>query len=144
MGGVTASAALMVILRFAVAVCAVGVAESVAWTVKLEVPAAVGDPEITPAPLNASPAGRVPEVTVHVYGAVPFDAVKVVDGYTELGLAEPCGNEDVVTANVAAFLLVVQLATNRRAISAEIPRTRLHTPLRLTRKSLNILAILFG
>jgi hypothetical protein len=75
-----------------------------------------------------------------------LDAVKVVDGYTALALTEPAGNEDdaLVTANVAAFLLVEQPATNRRAIRAEIPRTRLHTPPRMTRKSLNILAILFG
>jgi hypothetical protein len=143
-GGVTASAALIVILRLAVAVWGVGVAESVAFTVKLEVPAVVGEPEMMPAPLNVNPAGRLPEVTVQEYGAVPFDAVKVVDGYTELALAEPAGNEDDVTANVAAFLLVEQPATNRRAISAEIPKTRLHTPPRLTRKLLNISAILFG
>ena len=35
-------------------------AESVTLTVKLKVPVAVGEPEITPAELRVSPVGRVP------------------------------------------------------------------------------------
>ena len=63
---VTCSGALLltVILRFADAVCAVGVSESVTFTVKDEVPVAVGVPLITPVEaLSDSPAGRLPEVT---------------------------------------------------------------------------------
>jgi hypothetical protein len=35
---------------------------SATWTVKLEVPAVVGVPEITPAELSDNPAGRAPEL----------------------------------------------------------------------------------
>lgn len=63
----TASAAFTVMLRFAVAVCAVGVLESVTLAVKLEVPAAVGLPEIKPVLLfSISPLGRLPELMLHV------------------------------------------------------------------------------
>jgi hypothetical protein len=58
-----AGAALIVIVRFPVAVW---VAESVAMTVKLNAPAAVGAPEIMPAVLKANPLGNVPDVTAHV------------------------------------------------------------------------------
>jgi hypothetical protein len=40
----------------------------------------VGEPEIVPAELNVRPGGRLPDVTVQVYGAVPPDALKVVAG----------------------------------------------------------------
>jgi hypothetical protein len=39
--------------------------------VKLNVPLAVGVPEIAPAPESVSPAGRLPEMIDHKYGAVP-------------------------------------------------------------------------
>jgi hypothetical protein len=39
--------------------------------VKLEVPLAVGAPEITPAAESVSPAGRLPCETDHVYAGVP-------------------------------------------------------------------------
>ena len=54
-----------------VAVFAVGVLLSVTLTVKLEVPALVGAPEIAPLEDRLKPAGRDPEATTHVYGAVP-------------------------------------------------------------------------
>ena len=50
-------------------------AESVAVTVKVEVPAAVGVPEITPAVDSDNPAGRLPVVTAHVYGGTPPVAI---------------------------------------------------------------------
>jgi hypothetical protein len=56
----------MVMLRFALAVFAVGVCESVTVTVKFValVKLPVGVPEITPvAPFKVSPAGNVPVVT---------------------------------------------------------------------------------
>lgn len=76
---VTVSAPLIVMLRFAEAVW---LAESVAVTVKLNVPAVVAEPEIVPEVLKLSPEGKVPaaEVTAHEYGAVPPVAVKAVDG----------------------------------------------------------------
>ena len=54
------------ILRGWVALCAVGAVESVAFTVKFDVPAVVGVPERTPAVLRERPAGSEPEITVHV------------------------------------------------------------------------------
>lgn len=41
------------------------------WAVKLEVPAAVGVPEITPAALNVNPAGSDPALTVHEFPPLP-------------------------------------------------------------------------
>ena len=65
-------------LRALVAVCAVGVVESVIFTVKLAAPEAVGVPLI--APLDAfkvSPAGSDPTEMDHVYGVVPPLAARV-------------------------------------------------------------------
>ena len=52
---------------------------SVTVTVNVEVTAdGSGVPVMTPAPVGpASPLGRLPPVNVHVYGAVPPDAVSV-------------------------------------------------------------------
>ena len=47
---------------------------SVTFTVKLDVPMAVGVPLRTPAEESAMPAGRVPAETENVKGAVPPDA----------------------------------------------------------------------
>ncbi len=44
---------------------------SVTCTVKLEGVVVVGVPEITPELLKESPAGRLPEISVQVYGEVP-------------------------------------------------------------------------
>jgi hypothetical protein len=60
----------IVIDSAAVAVCA-GLLLSVAVTVKLVWPLAVGVPEITPLLERVSPAGRLPGATDHVYPAVP-------------------------------------------------------------------------
>jgi len=40
--------------------------ESVAWIVKVKLPALVGVPDIDPSDPRVSPAGSAPEVTVHV------------------------------------------------------------------------------
>jgi hypothetical protein len=54
-------------LKFAVAVFAVGVSESVTVTVIGDVPAVVGVPEIAPvAAFRDRPAGKVPVVTAQV------------------------------------------------------------------------------
>jgi hypothetical protein len=63
--------------RFAVAVLGVA-SESVTVTVKLDVPVAVGVPEIFPLVLRVSPSGKVPVVTAKEYGAVPPVAAIVV------------------------------------------------------------------
>ena len=66
------------ILRAFVAVCAVGVVESVTFTVKLKVPDVVGVPEM--APLEAvklSPAGNAPALMLQLYGVVPPLAARV-------------------------------------------------------------------
>ena len=44
----------------------------VALTVKVNVPVAVGVPEITPPSLNVKPVGRLPLSSDHVIGVVPF------------------------------------------------------------------------
>ena len=43
----------------------------VAFTVKLEVPATVGVPDITPAAESVKPVGRLPLANDHVIGVVP-------------------------------------------------------------------------
>ena len=48
----------------------------VALTVKLNVPPAVGVPEIPPSVESVNPVGRSPDTLVHVIGVVPV-AVKV-------------------------------------------------------------------
>src|SRR5260370_26110567 len=61
-------------LRLAVAVCAVGEVESVAWTVKLNgLPVVVlGVPEMTPVlGTNVSPGGSEPAVILQVMGVAP-------------------------------------------------------------------------
>jgi hypothetical protein len=62
-----------------VADCA-GVPESVACTVKLEAPDAVGVPEIVPLLLlRVRPEGREPEMIDQVYGIFPPLAARVVE-----------------------------------------------------------------
>ena len=58
------TAAPMVMERALVAVCGVGEVESVAWAVKLKVPAAEGVPLMVQLGARVSPVGRVPAVTV--------------------------------------------------------------------------------
>ena len=52
-------------------------AASVTLAVKSKAPALVGVPEIDPLLAKASPGGRVPAVTDHVYGVAPPLAVSV-------------------------------------------------------------------
>jgi hypothetical protein len=51
-----------------------GVPESVAVTVKGTVPAAVGVPEMAPAPLKFNPPGKLPLVTLQLIVPVPPEA----------------------------------------------------------------------
>jgi hypothetical protein len=62
-----------------VAVFAVGVVESVTFTVKVEEPAVVGVPEIVPVVESVKPAGKDPELMLQEYGAVPPVAASVVE-----------------------------------------------------------------
>jgi hypothetical protein len=69
----------MVIARPAVAVVGVP-SESATCTTKFAVPGSEGIPDMAPVPaFNDSPAGRLPEVMLHVYGATPPVAAKVVE-----------------------------------------------------------------
>jgi hypothetical protein len=51
--------------RALVAVCGVGWVLSLTWMVKREVPEVLGAPERKPEVESVSPAGRLPEMTVH-------------------------------------------------------------------------------
>lgn len=59
-------------------VCA-GLPESFTVAVMLNVPLAVGVPEIVPLLASVSPAGSAPEVIDHAYGAVPPAACSVCE-----------------------------------------------------------------
>ena len=63
-----------------------GCEESETDTVKLEVPALLGVPEITPPDDRVSPAGRDPEAMLHTYGAIPPLADRVAE-YEEPAIA---------------------------------------------------------
>jgi hypothetical protein len=60
-----AAEAVIVMLRLAVAVAS-GDSESATVTVKLDVEAALGEPEITPVELRLKPAVRLPPVRLHL------------------------------------------------------------------------------
>jgi hypothetical protein len=66
-----ASTGLMMMLNCFVAICC-GMPESVACTVKLDIPAVVGVPVIAPvAAFKVRPAGKVPTETAHDTAGVP-------------------------------------------------------------------------
>lgn len=62
---VTVSAGAFTVI--ASALVAVALAESLTWTVKFAVPAAVGEPEIVPPGAMVNPAGSAPTETVQVF-----------------------------------------------------------------------------
>jgi hypothetical protein len=74
----TERSVLTTIRKAAVAVRGVGLVESVACTVKLKVPVAVGVPEIV-APLSERPGGNDPTVIAQEYGGVPPFAASVAE-----------------------------------------------------------------
>ena len=74
-----------------------GVDESVTDTVNVNVPVAVGVPDIVPSLATEIPGGGVPTVTDHVYGAVPFEALRLVGVYALLSV--PFASVAVLTAN---------------------------------------------
>jgi hypothetical protein len=73
-----AAAATVKVIDF-VAVCAVGVVESVTLIVNVKEPAVVGVPESVPLVERDSPAGRTPEPRLQLYGVVPPLAVNRVE-----------------------------------------------------------------
>src|SRR5262245_46651209 len=70
---------------------------STALTVKFDVPAVVGVPEIVPDELSIKPGGKLPLVISHVYGAVPPAAESVCE-YTPPTV--PAGSVDGVMVMV--------------------------------------------
>ena len=56
-----------------------GLPESATCTVKVEVPVAVGVPEITPLALRLNPLGSVPEAKLHVRAPTPPLACSVCE-----------------------------------------------------------------
>lgn len=104
-----APGAVIVMLLVAVKVNGTALA-STTCTTKDELPAAVGVPEITPvAALKARPAGRDPPARLNVKGAVPPEAVSVVEYATPTwpagGVPESTGSGFTVMATV--FVLCV-------------------------------------
>jgi hypothetical protein len=67
---------------------------SVTSTVKVDVPAVVGVPEIV-SPLSVRPAGKLPVTIDHVYGVVPPEAARLAE---YAALVVPSSSDDVVTA----------------------------------------------
>lgn len=81
-------------------------AESVALTVKLNVPDAVGVPVIAPLLARVKPAGSAPALTDHEYGGVPPVALRFCCGYAVP--AVPDGSDVVVTVGgVGAGLMTI-------------------------------------
>jgi len=111
-----------VMLRDFVAVCAVGLVESVALTVNEEVPAAVGVPLSAPSDASDRPVGSEPVVMLQVYGLVPPVAPRVaVYGV----VARALGRDVVVTLNAAPMvmlsaLLVVWLAGTSESVTVTV------------------------
>jgi spore coat protein U-like protein len=81
--------------------------ESSTLAVKFEEPAVVGVPEITPVAPRLRPVGKVPELTLHVYGGTPPVAANV-DEYEEPLVAS--GTEEVVTETGATEAAIVKVS----------------------------------
>ena len=101
-------AVAMEMLKFALAVCLAGELESVAVTVMLKVPVAVGVPEITPVPeLMFSPGGSEEPVCAiqdQAMGAIPplLDSTVVLYAVPRV----PLGREAVVMASFGVMVSV--------------------------------------
>jgi hypothetical protein len=85
------------------ALLAVAWLTSVTWMVKLKLPAVVGVPLICPvAEFRATPAGRVPAVTLKVKGNVPPVITRVCE---YLAPTVPCGNGEAVVIAGGGFIV---------------------------------------
>ena len=62
-------------VKVRVEVSGVGVVESLSWTAKVKLPAAVGVPARMPAEDNVTPEGSEPEVSDQLNGPVPPDSL---------------------------------------------------------------------
>lgn len=71
-------AGLIVMLKFADEVAGVP-CESATCTVKLAVAAVVGIPDIVPLDVRVNPAGKEPELILHVYGVTPPEAWRICE-----------------------------------------------------------------
>ena len=78
----------------------------VAFTVKLEVPAEVGVPDITPAVERLNPAGRLPLANDHVMGVVPVAASVALYAVP----VTPPGNVVVVMVGFTVAALITMLS----------------------------------
>ena len=101
-----ATAAATVRVNDFVAVCAVGVVESVTLAVKLKEPEAVGVPEIVPAEDSVRPPGNAPALMLQPYGVVPPLAASVVEYALP---ACPEGIETVLICSEATAAAIVML-----------------------------------
>jgi hypothetical protein len=89
-----------VTLKLADTLCGSGVLESRASAVKLLVPETVGVPVMAPVvAFRPSPAGRLPEASIQVTGAVPPVDARVAPEYDEPTC--PPGSFEVVTLRAA-------------------------------------------
>ena len=119
-----ASTGTTTMLRAFVAVSA-GTLESVALTVKLDVPAVVGVPVMLPLAANANPAGSAPAVIDQVIGAVPpVDCSAAL--YVELTI--PFGSVVVVMLIVAAVIVMLRLAVAVRFAASFTCTVKLDVP----------------
>jgi hypothetical protein len=103
---VIVSAVMIVILSCFVAVCAVGTEESVAFTVNVVVPAAVGVPVMAPVlAFRLAHDGSVPAEMLHVTGGVPPAVCSVAPVYA--WPTTPLGNAVVLTESGVATMVML-------------------------------------
>ncbi len=100
------TAAATVRVNDLVAVCAVGVVESVTFAVNVNEPDAVGVPEIVPPDESVKPPGSAPVLTLQVYGVVPPLAASVVE-YAVPTCPEGTEPVEIVTGVTAAAIVRV-------------------------------------
>lgn len=100
------TAAATVRVKDLVAVCAVGVVESVTFAVKVNEPDAVGVPEIVPPEESVKPPGKAPELMLQLYGVVPPLDASVVEYAVP---TVPDGTElvEIVTGVTAAEIVML-------------------------------------
>jgi hypothetical protein len=100
---------------------------SVTFTVKLAVPAVVGVPEITPAVLSVSPAGKLPDEIDQLYGEDPpvtcsvwLYAVETVPPGRLVVVTVNCETTTILSVCVAALELVSVTFTVKFAVPAVV------------------------
>ena len=120
-------ATLTVMLRLAVFVAGVGVCESVTVTEKFDVPVLpLGVPEITPVPLKLKPAGKLPDVRLHVYDGTPPVACSV---WLYATPSDAPGNDAVVMINAAGGFTVKVMACETDELPTASATLKVNDPL---------------